>query len=98
VLACAFAQAPADSRLPERENKLCRKNEEETLRKKNWGTTNHLLKLHHNKKKILARNPLDKIPIAQALVPSACGFGWAIDTIAEVKRYRSLSKDSFISR
>ena len=30
---------------------------------------NQFLKLHHNEKKILARSPLDKIPIAAAVSP-----------------------------
>jgi hypothetical protein len=37
-------------------------------------TTTNFLKTPPQRKKILVPNPLDKIPIAEALVPSACGF------------------------
>ena len=51
---------------------------------------NQLLTLHHNDKNNLARNPLDKIPIAAAMSPSpgrvAYGGG---DAAATERRVRS---------
>jgi len=37
---------------------------------------NQLLKPHDNEKKILARSPLDKIPIAAAVSPRSRRFRW----------------------
>jgi hypothetical protein len=47
---------------------------------------NQLLKLHHNYKNNLARNPLDKIPIAAAMSPSPGAIFDGGDTAATPTR------------